>query len=337
MMIDVHGHASVPAAAALAQSSPGFEAQLAANSSRYRDPQTAAYMNRITPEWDHRLVAVSERMKMMNATGIASQFVSINPGQYYYWADESLATDLVETVNHHIAGLATDHPSAIVPIATVALQHPNLATEQLRDAMICKGMAGVQISTSAGGRDLSSPEFESLWSAAEETGAMIILHPLGSKELLDRLAPSYLNNIVGQPFESTLAISHLIFSGVLDRHPDLRICSVHGGGYFPHYLGRGDHAWGVRPDSHSMDRKPSEYLDRFWFDSLVHSPAILRALIDVVGADRVVIGTDYPFDMGDEHPDRTLASLDWLLPVDRQLIARENALSLLGRHAGRLV
>lgn len=336
MMIDVHGHVSVPDAAALAGSDAGFAAQTVATKARYKDPTTAAYMERITPEWDRKLSNLDERLTMMKNAGIDRQFVSVNPGQYYYWADRMLAGELVELINGHIAALAEANPTHIVPIGTVSLQHPDLAAEQIVDAMTRKGMAGVQISTNAAGRDLSSRDFDALWTAAEETGALIILHPLGSPELLGRLAKSYLNNIVGQPFETTLAISHLIFSGVLDRHPGLRICSVHGGGYFPHYLGRGDHAWRVRPDSHSMERKPSDYLDRFWFDSLVHSPDILRALIGVVGVNRVVIGTDYPFDMGEDDAAAVAESLNWLPAADRDRIERQNALELLGDYADRL-
>jgi aminocarboxymuconate-semialdehyde decarboxylase len=329
-IIDVHAHVGVPAADAVASESSAWAEQTALTRARYRDPVTAAYMKSVAPRWNSLLTDLDARRERMDAAGVAVQFMSVNPGQYYYWADKALAAELVQAVNEHLVAEAGRHPEQLVPIATVSLQHPELAASQLRHAVNVLGMAGVQFSTTAAGRYLSSPHYEPLWEAAAETDAMIFLHPLGCRELTDRLAPSYLNNIIGQPLETTIALSHLIFTGVLDRHPSLRFCAAHGGGYLPYYLGRFSHAWAVRPDTHSMDRAPVEYLKDIWFDSVVHSSTVFRSLIDVAGSSRVVIGTDYPFDMGDERPADLLEATAGLTPAERFAISAGNAIALLG-------
>ena len=158
------------------------------------------------------------------------------------------------------------------------------------------------------------------------------MHPWGCS-LGTRLATAYLGNIVGNPTETTLALSHLVFGGVLDRYPELRICAAHGGGYFPHYLGRADHAYHVRPESRTMQRPPSAYLDQLWFDSLVYDPDVLDRLIRVAGADHVVLGSDYPFDMGVDDP---VARLDRLgLAQDRRDLVAGGAAAELIATAGR--
>jgi aminocarboxymuconate-semialdehyde decarboxylase len=220
-------------------------------------------------------------------------------------------------------------------LGTVSLQHPHLAADQLGRAVGHWGLAGIEVSTQAGGRDLADRAFDPLWSAAEALDAVVFIHPLGCPPLASRLAPSYLANIAGQPLETTIALSLLIFTGVLDRHPRLRLCAAHGGGYLPHYLGRSERAFAVRPDSATMARSPSHYLRRLWFDSVVHAPDVLARLAAAVGADRIVIGTDYPFDMGDEDPARTLAGTGLPGPA-RAGIRTANALDLLGAHASRL-
>jgi aminocarboxymuconate-semialdehyde decarboxylase len=332
-MIDVHAHVGVPAADHRARASAGYAAHESALKARYRDPVTAAYMRDVGPEWDRLLTDVDARLQLMNETGVTRQLLSVNPGQYHYWADRPTAESLVADINESLAAMVREHPGRFLALGTVALQHPAMAAAQLDHAVRDLGMAGVQISTQAGGRDLSAPELDDLWTAAEGCDAVVFLHPLGCPQMTDRLAPSYLNNIVGQPLETTVALSHLIFTGVLDRHPRLRLCAAHGGGYLPYYLGRAEHAYGARPDSHSMAHPPTEYLRRIWFDSVVHSPAVLRSLIDLVGVERVVVGTDYPFDMGDPRPDDLLQAVPGLDETDLARIRTGNALDLLGRHA----
>jgi aminocarboxymuconate-semialdehyde decarboxylase len=174
--------------------------------------------------------------------------------------------------------------------------------------------------------ELSDPRLEPFWARAEELRAVIFLHPFGCT-LDERLDRYYLSNTVGQPVENAVALSHLIFAGVLDRYPGLRLIAAHGGGYLPTFLGRGDHAWSVRPEARDCRELPSSYLRRIWFDSLVHTPNALRRLVDIVGADRVLLGSDYPFDMGVEDPlDRLKAA--GLTGPQRAAIASGNAAGL---------
>src|SRR5262249_34615881 len=165
------------------------------------------------------------------------------------------------------------------------------------------------------------------WSRAEALGAVVFVHPLGCT-LGERTRPYYLSNIVGQPIETTLALSHLIFGGTLDRHPRLKLCAAHGGGYLPSYIGRSDHGHAVRPESRTMQKAPSDYLKQIWFDSLVYTPNGLEHLVREVGASQVVIGTDYPFDMGTPDPLALIAAAQ-LSEADRERIRGLNALALL--------
>jgi aminocarboxymuconate-semialdehyde decarboxylase len=250
------------------------------------------------------------------------------PTQYHYWADRALAGEIVSAVNEHIAAMARDQPGRLVGLATVALQYPDLAAAQLAEAAGKLGLRGVEISTSAAGRDLSDPYFEPFFAAASELGAFVFIHPWGCS-LGERLNSWYLGNIIGQPAETTLALSHLIFGGVLDRHPDLIVCGAHGGGYLPQYIGRADHAYAVRPESAAMKQPPSAYLRQLYFDSLVYSPGTARQLVDVAGAGHVLLGTDYPFDMGVTDPLGRLDAVPRLSREERAAIAGGTAAALL--------
>jgi aminocarboxymuconate-semialdehyde decarboxylase len=190
------------------------------------------------------------------------------------------------------------------------------------------GLRGVEIPTSAGGRELSDPALEPFWSEAEALGALVFIHPWGCS-LGVRLNQHYLANVVGQPVETTLALSHVIFSGLLDRHPTLKLLAAHGGGYLPFYIGRSDQAWHVRPESHMSQRRPSEYLRRIFYDSLVFQPAALAVLVAQVGAGQVLLGTDFPFEMGISDPLAWLAEAP-LGDAGHELVRGANAARLLG-------
>lgn len=186
----------------------------------------------------------------------------------------------------------------------------------------------MEISSHAPGRELSDPAYNSLWTRAEETGAVIFLHPFGCT-LDERLDQWYLSNTVGQPTENAVALSHLIFSGVLDRHPGLKIIAAHGGGYLPTHIGRSDHAWRARNDASAYcAQPPSSYLRHLYFDSLVHDPQVLRSLVRAAGADRVLLGSDFPFDMGTADPVAALRSAG-LDEADLDAIRGRNAAALL--------
>jgi aminocarboxymuconate-semialdehyde decarboxylase len=255
------------------------------------------------------------------------QVVSPSPSHYHYWAGPRLGASVCRLANEGTAAHCAKAPDRLHGLGLVPLHHPGLAVELL-DHALERGLKGVEISSHAPGVELSDPGLEPFWAHAAATGAVIFLHPFGCT-LDERLDQWYLSNIVGQPTENAVALSHLIFAGVLDRHPDLKILVSHGGGYLPTYLGRADHGWQVRPEARGCAEPPSTYVRRLWFDSLVHDPAVLRGLVEAAGADHVVLGSDYPFDMGVEDPVERLAAAG-LTPADQQAVQGVNAARLFG-------
>ncbi len=280
------------------------------------------------PQAQQPLNDLSVRLADMDRMGVDVQVVSPQPTQYYYWADHDLARRIINLQNEHVAALCAQHPNRLVGLGTLALQHPELAVEQLDDAAKRLGLRGFEMSTAVNERDLSDPSLEPIWAKAEELGCLVFVHPMGCS-LGERLQLAYLSNSIGQPVETAVALAHLIFGGVLDRHPGLKVCAAHGGGFLPTYVGRADHAYRTRSDARTMAGPPSEYLRRIFFDSLVYAPEALRKLTDQVGADQVVVGTDYPFDMG--HYDiHALVSATDLTARQRAAILGGNAARLLG-------
>jgi len=256
--------------------------------------------------------------------------VSPSPSHYHYWAAGDLARTVCELANAGVAAHCARAPGRLYGLGLIPLQHPGLAPGALEHALDL-GLRGVEISSHAPGspgRELSDPAYSPFWARAEETGALVFLHPFGCT-LDERLDRWYLSNTVGQPAENAVALSHLIFGGVLDRHPGLRIVAAHGGGYLPTHIGRSDHAWRTRPDARHCAREPSSYLKQLWFDSLVHSPAVLHELIRAAGPDRVMLGSDFPFDMGTDDPLAALKAAD-LPESDLHAIRGGNAADLLG-------
>lgn len=298
-VIDVHAHVLLPALQAeVAERDPeGFRAAQELDLVR-QGPVSSAASGAMIRERFERLTRLPRRLADMDATGVDVQVVSPSPSHYYPWAGVELAEHLARSANQAVADLVAQAPDRLVGLGLVALQHPERCAPLLEHALGL-GLAGVEISSFAPGVELSEERLDPFWSAAERTGAVLFLHPFGCS-LDERLDRFYLSNTVGQPAENAVALSHLIFGGVLDRFPGLVVVAAHGGGYLPTSIGRSDHAWRTRPDSRSCAEPPSSYLRRLWFDSLTHSPEQLRALIAAAGADRVVLGSDYPFDMGDE-------------------------------------
>ena len=192
------------------------------------------------------------------------------------------------------------------------------------------GFAGAQIPTRAGRRELSDPALDVFWDAAQECSALLLLHPWSST-LGARLDRFYLNNVVGNPVETTVALSHMVFGGVLDRFPGVNLVAAHGGGYFPLYPGRADHAFDVRPESHTTLELPSHYASRIFYDTLVYNRRQLEALGDAVGTNRLMLGTDYPFDMSDPDGVRNVLRLDSLTPAERDAVLGGTVQSFLPR------
>ena len=326
-VIDVHAHIDVPAIYGLVQDQPGLAAEQAAQFATFGAESIKRNSELMTTSYRPLFDDPGARLAQMDASGVDIHAISLVPALYHYWADAPLANDIVAAANEHIAAAVAEKPDRLVGLATVALQHPELAADQLRMAHTQLGMRGAEISTSVPGRDLSHPELDPFWAAAEELGSFLFIHPCGCS-LGSRLALGYLGNVVGQPAETTIALHHLVFGGVLDRFPALQICAAHGGGYFPHYLGRADHAYQVRPESRLMQRPPSAYLDTLYFDSLVYTDDTLCRLVGTAGAGHVLLGTDYPFDMGVTNPVTRIDALG-LPPADRDAIVGGTAARLL--------
>ena len=296
--IDIHAHVLLPD---IEEAIAGRPERAAAREldARRTGPQAQAVNGPMFRDRIPKLTDVNARVAAMDASGVDVQLVSPLP-DYHFWADEDLARTIWELANTGTAAHCAQAPERLRGLGLLPLQHPPLAIEALEHALQ-QGLSGVELSSHAPGRELSDPAYEAFWSRAEETQALLFLHPFGCT-LDERLDQWYLSNTVGQPTENAVALSHLIFSGVLDRHPALRLLAAHGGGYLPTHIGRSDHAWRVRPDARDCAHAPSSYLKRLHFDSLVHDPFVLRELIRVAGADRVLLGSDFPFDMGTDDP-----------------------------------
>lgn len=298
--VDVHAHVLLPAVEHLIAGQPGLD-EAKALDARRNGPAALKVSGEMIRERFTRLTDVTARLRAMDQQQVDVQLVSPSPSHYHYWAGEELASKLFHLAHEAIAAHCAAAPSRLRGLGLVPLQHPRLAVAALDHALEA-GLMGVEISSHAPGRELSDPALEPLWARAEQTGALLFLHPFGCT-LDERLDQWYLSNSVGQPTENAVALSHLIFSGVLDRHPGLRIIAAHGGGYLPTHIGRADHAWQARPDAGAgCAQPPSSYLGRLYFDSLVHDPYVLRELVRVAGADRVLLGSDFPFDMGSPDP-----------------------------------
>jgi aminocarboxymuconate-semialdehyde decarboxylase len=324
--VDVHAHVLLPEVDALVADLPGL-AEARALDARRNGPAALAVSGPMVRERAPRMIDVTTRLDAMDAQGVDVQLVSPSPSHYHYWADEETAEKVFRRANEATAAHCAQAPGRLHGLGLVPLQHPELAVRALEHALE-QGLLGVEISSHAPRRELSDAAYEPFWSRAEETGAILFLHPFGCT-LDERLDRWYLSNVVGQPVENAVALSHLIFSGVLDRHPGLKLIAAHGGGYLPTHIGRSDHAWSARSDAGAgCAHLPSSYLKRLYFDSLVHDPHVLRELVRAAGADRVLLGSDYAFDMGAEDPVAALRAAR-LPDPDFHAIRGGNAAALL--------
>ena len=298
--IDVHAHVAVPNSDAMLEGQPGLAQQRATDAGTLGSASLQLNLQQIAGIGP-KLVDLDLRLAAMDAARVDVQAVSATPVPHL-WADRELAGRYTASVNESVAAFCARRTDRLLPIGTVSLQHPDLAVAQLEAVVRDHGMRGVQISTSAGpGRELDDSSLADFWAAAEEFGAAVLIHPWGCT-LGERLNAYYLFNSVGNPTETALALSRLVFSGLLERHPRLKVWSAHGGGYLASYVVRADHAWGARSDARTTEQPPSELLRRTWVDSLVYTPEQLRHLVSVMGPSQVTLGSDYPFDMGVDDP-----------------------------------
>jgi aminocarboxymuconate-semialdehyde decarboxylase len=279
---------------------------------------------------DDPLIVSPARFHPMEEQRIDVEVLSINP--FWYAAERELANRVVQIQNEKLAELCAAHPDRILACATVAIQYPDLAADQLDRAITKLKLSGVSLGGSVNGEDLSASKFDPFWAKAETLGAPVFIHPQSVPELQKRFQGNgFLSNVIGNPLDTTIALSHLIFDGTLDRFPALKICAAHGGGYLPSYAARSDHGCEAFPNNctKALKKHPTEYLKQLYYDSLVFTPEALRHLVAEVGASQIVLGTDYPFPWMSTAVEHVLAT-PGLSDSDRAAILSGNASRLLG-------
>jgi aminocarboxymuconate-semialdehyde decarboxylase len=274
------------------------------------------------------------RLKEMDANRVRVHALSLMPPMVY-WGDGSLGLRLARLVNDAMAEANRLHPDRFVFFATLPMQDPEAAANEVNRAVTELGCRGIYLGTNVRGKELSDPSFLPVFERIHTLGAPIFLHPLnviGSQ----RLTNYYLHNLLGNPFDTAVAAANLIFSGLLDRFPKLTVCLPHAGGALPYLIGRLNRGWKVRTECKTLKKPPSSYLRRFTYDTISHAPESLQYLIKLVGADRVMMGSDYCFDMGYRRPVEVVGALK-LNRADQEKILGRNAMRLLRLEQSRLL
>jgi aminocarboxymuconate-semialdehyde decarboxylase len=272
----------------------------------------------------------ARRIREMDEQGIDVEALSINP--QWYGAERDRVAEVIRIQNEKLAEYCATYPDRFVAFASVALQYPDLAVEQLVNGVKKLGLRGAAVGASVAGLEFSDPKFHPFWAKAEALGVLIFIHPQSTPDLANRLKGNgWLMNTIGNPLDTTIALSHLIFEGTLDRFPGLKICSAHGGGYLPSYAPRSDNCLRVAPEMDTgvkLKKKPTDYLRDLYYDTLVFTPEALRHLAAEVGPDRLVIGTDHPIPWQSESVDHILEAPGF---------SDEEKIAMLGGTAAKLL
>jgi aminocarboxymuconate-semialdehyde decarboxylase len=324
--IDIHSHVDVPEAAKFV--APYLD-MATIPLAHFATPESKALTQKqaadISARRDHE-----HRLADLDAMAIDMQFVAPPPLQCYYTVPLDIAVKAARIVNDGIAAFCGEYPDRLKGFGSVPMPDGREAANELERCVKTLGFTGVEVLTNVAGKELSDPAFAPFWQKAEELGALVMIHPNGFTEA-SRLERFYFNNVIGNPLETTIALHYLIFDGVLERHPKLKILAVHGGGYLGGYPGRIDHAWGARSDSHGdLPQPPTTYLKRVYVDTVVFTPYQLAELVRVFGADHVVMGTDYPFDMAEYDPVGHVAGVEGFDAATIAALAGGNSKKLLG-------
>ncbi|WP_029004882.1 amidohydrolase family protein [Azorhizobium doebereinerae] len=327
MRIDIHSHVIPPRMVdAIAADPAGFAARVTAEGGTRRMVHDQGYVYPLFDEF----IDVSAKLKAMDRKGLDVSVVSTAPPMFYYWAQADLAAKAARLVNDGIAEMVAEAPDRLRGMASVPMQHPELAVAELERAVSAHGFRAVEIGTTIEGVQLADPRFRPFLRRARELDVLVFIHPyyVGSKAGLEEY---YLTNLAGNPADTAVALANLIFSGALDELSGLKLLAAHGGGYLPYQIGRLVHGHTVRGEARARTlSSPKELLKSLYFDTLVFDPQALRFLIDLVGAEHVCLGTDAPFDMGDETPLASLDAVPGLSPAARDRIGAGTALALLG-------
>ncbi len=327
LTVDIHCHIHVPAAdAMLADLPPENQARAYGQASTLTDEVNHRLHEKILP----KLTDAETRIVDMDASGIDIQAISPSPFYYNYAYPDDFTRSTCKLVNDTVAEMVGSHPDRFVGMGTVPLQNSEMAVTELDRCIDELGFKGIEISTNVNGTDLTRAGLEAFFARAEERGILVFIHPIGTS-FSERMGDHYFNNLIGHPLESALAVGHLVFDGYLETYSDLKICVAHGGGYIPAYPGRFDHPYPLREDCRiNIPKPPSDYLKKLYFDTVVFSEHQLRHLIEIWGADHILLGTDYPYDMAEPDPVGHIKSVEGLSESDRNLVAGGNAARLLG-------
>jgi aminocarboxymuconate-semialdehyde decarboxylase len=324
--IDIHAHVAIPRAAELVKPHLDLSTIPLAH---FADAATKSLNAKQDADIGKRITGQDERLTELDAMGVDIQVVMPPPPQCYYTVPLEIGVQAAQIINDGIAEFVARRPDRFVPVGTVPMQDGKEAAAELERCVRKLGFKGVEILTNIAGNEISDPATAPFWAKAEELGALVVIHPNGFTHA-QRLTRYYFNNVIGNPLETTVALHYLIFDGVLERHPNLKILAVHGGGYLGGYSGRIDHVWGARSDGHAdLPKPPTEYLKKVYFDTVVFTPHQLEYLVKVFGVDQIVMGTDYPFDMADYDPVGHVMGAE-LDDKAKAAIAGGNAKRLLG-------
>lgn len=324
--VDIHCHLHVPQADEMLKELP---AEILGRAAIDNNKLTVEINRKLKQALTPKLTDPEVRIQDMDRQGVDLQAISPSPYHYNYAYPAEFARETCGVVNDRVAEVVATHPDRFVGLGIVPLQNVDMAVKELERCVKDRGFKGVEISTNVNGQELTRAGLEKFFARAEELDVLIFMHPIGTS-IKERMDDHYFRNLIGHPMESALAVGHLIFDGYLERYPGLKVCIAHGGGYVPAYAGRFDHPFPLREDCRvNISKPPSEYLKKLYFDTVVFTEHQLRYLIETWGADHIVMGTDYPYDMAEPDPVGHVNSVNGLQDKDKALVMGGNAAKLL--------